>query len=131
MRLFATTVVALVLPASATAALEVKLSATPKAPTSDTVVTIQLRPYWTYKRADGSCCVLKPAAVKYPFKIEIVSPIGVVSSMSMRRTKNRFVWVRRLVFAAKGRWIVRAPQWGPKYSRNYGARPRITVTVTR
>jgi hypothetical protein len=129
MKLLAAALLALALPASAAAALEVKLSVVPKAPTSDTVTTIQLRPYWTYKRADGSCCVLKPAAVKYPFRIEIVSPKGVVSSMTMRRAKDRFLWIRRVVFDAAGRWTVRAPQWGPRYSRHFGARPRITFTV--
>jgi hypothetical protein len=129
MKLLAAALLALALPASAAAALEVKLSVVPKAPTSDTVTTIQLRPYWTYKRADGSCCMLKPAAVKYPFRIEIVSPKGVVSSMNMRRAKDRFLWIRRVVFDAPGRWTVRAPQWGPRYSRHFGARPRITFTV--
>jgi hypothetical protein len=129
MKLMAAALAALCLPASTAAALEVKLATAPKTPARDSVTTIQLRPYWTYKRADGSCCVLKPAAVKYPFRIEIVSPKGVVSRMSVRRTKDRFVWIRRIVFAAPGRWTVRAPQWGPRYSRHYGARPRITVTV--
>jgi hypothetical protein len=27
--------------------------------------------------------------------------------------------------------VIRDPQWGPRYSRNYGARPRIGVTVRR
>ena len=131
MKLAAAVLVALAFPASATAALEVKLSVVPKVPTKDAASTVQLRPYWTYNRPDGSCCVLKPAAVSYPFKVEAVSPGGRVYRVRVRRTKNRFVWAGTFRFRAAGRWVIRAPQWGPRYSRNYGAKPRITVTVGR
>jgi hypothetical protein len=129
MKLVAAALVALALPASAVAALEVKLSAVPKAPTAGATATVQLRPFWTYKRPDGSCCLLKPAAVSYPFKVEAVSPAGRVYRIRVRRTKNHYVWSSAFRFSTVGRWVVRAPQWGPRYSRNYGAKPRITVTV--
>jgi len=90
---------------------------------------VQLRPYWTYNRPDGSCCQLRPADVRYPFRVEAVSPTGRVTRLVMRRTKNRFVWSGRIVFRAAGRWTLRAPQWGPRYSRHYGAHPRIQVLV--
>ena len=121
---------ALVAPSSAAAALEVKLSVVPDPPRKDATTVVQLRPYWTYKRPDGSCCLLRRADVKYPFRIETVTPKGVVNRFAMRRGKNRFVWSLRIVFAARGRWTVRAPQWGPRYSRNFGARPRISFMVS-
>ena len=121
---------ALALPSSAMAALEVKLEVVPKAPRV-AAVTVQLRPYWTYRRADGSCCVLKPAVVSYPFKVEAVAPGGRVYRIRVRRTANRYQWSGAFRFRSPGRWVIRAPQWGPRYSRNYGARPRIAVMVSR
>jgi hypothetical protein len=129
MKLLAAALAALAFPASAAAALEVKLSAVPSAPEKGASTVVQLRPYWTYNRPDGSCCVLKPADVRYPFRVEAVSPSGRVIRIVMRRTKNRFVWSGRIVFRATGRWTLRAPQWGPRYSTHYGARPRIRVIV--
>ena len=129
MKVVAAALLALALPASAAAALEVKLAIAPKSPARGAATTVQLRPYWTYKRADGSCCVLKPAAVKYPFNVQAVSPTGRVYPLSVRR-KSRYLWAGSFRFRTAGRWVIRAPQWGPRYSRNYGARPRITVTVT-
>jgi hypothetical protein len=73
--------------------------------------------------------VLKPAAVNYPFKVQAVSPRGRVTRIVVRRTKNRYVWAGRFVFRTRGKWTLRAPQWGPRYSRNFGARPRIQVVV--
>lgn len=131
MKLVAAALLALALPASAAAALEVKLSVVPKTPKLGAASTIQLRPYWTYKRADGSCCVLKPSSAAYPYKVEAVAPNGSVHPLRMRRTSNRYVWSATFRFRAAGRWVIRAPQWGPRYSRNYGARPRITVAVAR
>ena len=128
MRLVAALIVALVLPASALAALEVKLSVV-AAPKAGSRSVVQLRPYWTYKRKDGTCCRLVPADVRYPFRVEAVSPAGRVSRIAVRKTKNRFVWAGRFVFGTTGRWTLRAPQWGPRYSRHFGARPRIRVTV--
>jgi hypothetical protein len=131
MKLIAAVFLALVFPASATAALEVKLSVVPDAPKRGVSSVVQLRPFWTFNRPDGSCCVLKPAAVRYPFKVQAVSPGGRVTSIVIRRTKNRFVWAGRFAFGSPGRWTLRAPQWGPRYSRQYGARPRISLLVKR
>jgi hypothetical protein len=129
MKLVAGVFLALAFPASAGAALEVKLSVVPGSPKKGVSTVVQLRPYWTYNRPDGSCCVLKPAAVNYPFKVQAVSPRGRVTRIVVRRTKNRYVWAGRFVFRTRGKWTLRAPQWGPRYSRNFGARPRIQVTV--
>ena len=129
MKLLAAAFAALAFPASASAALEVKLSVVPTAPKKGASTVVQLRPYWTYNRPDGSCCQLRPADVRYPFRVEAVSPSGRVTRLVMRRTKSRFVWSGRIVFRAAGRWTLRAPQWGPRYSRHYGARPRIQVLV--
>ena len=128
MRFAAAFFVALVLPASALAALEVKLSVV-AAPQAGSRSVVQLRPYWTYKRKDGTCCRLVPANVRYPFRVEAVSPRGRVSRIAVRKTKNRFVWAGRFVFRAGGAWTLRAPQWGPRYARHYGSRPRIRFTV--
>jgi hypothetical protein len=128
MRLLAAFFLALVLPASAAAALEVKLSVV-AAPRAGSPSVVQLRPYWTYNRKDGTCCRLVPANVNYPFRVEAVSPAGRVSRIAVHKTKNHFVWAGRFVFRSAGRWTLRAPQWGPRYSRHYGARPRIRVTV--
>jgi hypothetical protein len=129
MKLLAAALAALALPASASAALEVKLSVVPTAPKKGASTVVQLRPYWTYNRPDGSCCRLRPADVRYPFRVEAVSPSGRVTRLVMRRTSNRFIWAGRIVFRTAGRWTLRAPQWGPRYSRHYGARPRIRVIV--
>ena len=128
MRLVAAVFVALVLPASALAALEVKLSVV-AAPKAGSRSVVQLRPYRTYKRQDGTCCRLVPADVRYPFRVEAVSPTGRVFRIAVRNTKNRFVWAGRFVFGTAGRWTLRAPQWGPRYRGHFGARPRIRVTV--
>ena len=129
MKLLAAALAALAFPASASAALEVKLSLVPTSPKKGASTIVQLRPYWTYNRPDGSCCRLRPADVRYPFRVEAVSPSGRVMRIVVRRTSNRFVWAGRIVFRATGRWTLRAPQWGPRYSRHYGARPRIRVIV--
>jgi hypothetical protein len=129
MKLLAAIILALIVPASAAAALEVKLSVKPVTPKKGTSVVVQLRPYWTKYRPDGTCCRLEPAAVRYPFRVEAVSPTGRVVRVTVRRTSNRYLWTGRFVFRSKGRWTLRAPQWGPSYSRHYGARPRISFSV--
>jgi hypothetical protein len=121
---------ALALPSSALAALEVKLTIVPAAPKKGARAVVQVRPYWTYLRPDGSCCKLVAADVDYPFKIEARSPTGRVFRVNVRRTKNPYLWAGSFVFRRSGRWTVRAPQWGPRYSRHYGARPRIRVSVS-
>ena len=130
MKLLAAALAALAFPASAAAALEVKLSIVPTAPKKGSRTVVQLRPYWTYKRPDGTCCQLRPADVRYPFRVEAVSPGGRVTRLAIRRTKNPFVWAGRIAFTARGRWTLRAPQWGPRYSTHFGARPRIRITVS-
>ena len=129
MRVLAAAVLALAVPASAAAALEIKLSVVPLAPKTGARIVVQLRPYWTYLRPDGSCCRLVAANVKYPFKVEAVSPAGRVYRVAVRKTKNRYVWAGWFVFRSPGRWIVRDPQWGPSYSTHFGAKPRIRVLV--
>jgi hypothetical protein len=132
MKLLAASFLALLLPSVAGAALEVKLSVSPKPVRKGAPTVVELRPYWTYKRSDGSCCLLRKANVSYPFKVEAVSPSGRVFRVRIHKTPSRYVWSGVFTFgAAAGRWIVRAPQWGPRYSRNFGARPRIVVYVRR
>jgi hypothetical protein len=126
----ATALGALALPSSAAAALEVRLTIVPAAPKTGARAVVQLRPYWTYLRPDGSCCKLVAADVDYPFKVEARSPTGRVLRVTVRRTKNRYLWAGSFVFRRSGRWTVRAPQWGPRYSTHYGARPRIRVSVS-
>jgi len=128
---FAAALAALAIPASAAAALEVRLKMVPLAPEAGARAVVQLRPYWTYNRPDGTCCRLVPADVNYPFKVQAVSPAGRVFRVTVRRTKNRYVWAGSFVFRSPGRWTLRAPQWGPRYRTNYGARPRIRVAVKR
>jgi hypothetical protein len=120
---------ALALPGSATASLEVRLAVAPSSPTVGERTVVRLRPYWPYKRPDGSCCRLVPADVTYPFRIEAVSPAGRVSRITVRKTANRYLWAGSFVFRRAGGWTVRAPQWGPRYSTHYGARPRIRFRV--
>jgi len=131
MKLLAAALLALAVPGAAVAALEVKLAVVPKVPTAGAASTIQLRPYGTYKRADGSCCMLRPSSASYPFKVEAVAPNGRVHRVRIRRTTNRYLWSAVFRFPTAGRWVIRAPQWGPLYSRNFGAKPRIAVTVAR
>ena len=129
MKLVAAALAALAFPTSAMAALEVRLAVVPTSPKKGASTVVQLRPYWTYNRPDGSCCRLEPADVRYPFRVEAVSPRGRVMRVVVRRTKNRFVWAGRFRFNSAGRWTLRAPQWGPRYSRRYGGKPRIRFTV--
>jgi hypothetical protein len=129
MKLVAAVLLVLAVPASAAAALEVKLSVRPGAPTKGKPTVVELRPYWTKYRPDGTCCVLEPADVRYPFRVQAVSPSGRVFRLSVRKTSNRYIWAARFVFRSTGRWTLRAPQWGPRYSRNFGARPRIRFLV--
>ena len=132
MKLIAAALFALLVPSVAGAALEVKLSVTPMPVRKGAATVIELRPYWTYKRPDGSCCVLRRADVNYPFKVEAVSPSGRVFRVRVHKTRSRYVWSGAFTFgAAEGRWVVRAPQWGPRYSPHFGARPRIVVDVRR
>ena len=84
MKVVAAAMLALALPASAAAALEVKLSVAPETPRKGAATVVQLRPYWTYQRADGTCCVLKPASVNYPFRVQAVSPSGRVYPVAVR-----------------------------------------------
>ena len=121
---------ALAFPGSASAALEVRLAVVPSSPTVGARTVVRLRPYWTYNRPDGSCCRLVPANVNYPFRVEAVSPAGRASRITVRKTGNRYLWAGSFVFRRAGRWTVRAPQWGPRYSTHYGARPRIRFRVS-
>ena len=132
MKVLAASFLALLLPSVAGAALEVKLSVRPKPVRKGAPTVVELRPYWAYKRSDGSCCLLRKADVNYPFKVEAVSPSGRVFRVRIHKTPSRYVWSGVFTFGASaGRWIVRAPQWSPRYSRKFGARPRIVVDVRR
>ncbi len=114
MKLLAAALAALAFPTSAAAALEVRLSVVPTSPKKGAATVVQLRPYWTYNRPDGSCCVLKPADVRYPFRVEAVSPGGrIMRTWPLRRTKNRFVWAGRIVFRAIGPLDATRPAVGP------------------
>jgi hypothetical protein len=131
MKLLSVAVLALIAPSAAAAALEVRLSVVPRSPKAGAPAVVELRPYWTENRPDGTCCRLVPADVNYPFKIEAVSPAGRVVRLAVRKTADPYVWSGSYRFGKRGRWTLRAPQWGPRYSRNYGARPRILFNVRR
>ena len=122
-------VAALALAAPAEASLEVRLSVAPLKPRAGKRIVVQLRPYWTYLRPDGSCCRLEPANVVYPFRLEAVSPTGRVVRLRVRRAQSRFLWTTAFTFRAPGRWTLREPHWGPDYSTSAGGRPRIRVAV--
>jgi hypothetical protein len=126
---FAAAFTALAVPASAAAALEVRLAVVPSSPKAGILAAVELRPYWTYNRPDGSCCRLEPANVNYPFTVETVSPTGRVFRVAVRRTASRFVWAGSFVFRSRGRWTLREPHWGPRYRHAAGARPRLAVRV--
>lgn len=124
-------VAALALAAPVEASLEVRLSVTPSKPRAGTRTVVQVRPYWTYLRPDGSCCRLEPADVAYPFRLEAVSPGGRLFRVRLRRTSNRFLWTAVFTFRTRGLWTFREPHWGPDYSTSAGGRPRIRVAVGR
>jgi hypothetical protein len=124
-------VAAVALAAPAGAALEVRLSVVPAKPLAGKRTVVQLRPYWTYLRPDGSCCRLEPANVAYPFRLEAVSPTGRIFKLRVRRGSNRFLWTTAFSFRAAGRWTLREPHWGPDFSTSAGGRPRIRVAVGR
>ncbi len=126
-----TVVAALAVAAPAQAALEVRISITPAKPRVGQRTVVQVRPYWTYLRPDGSCCRLEPANVAYPFRLESVSPAGRVFRPRLRRTSNPFVWTAGFIFRTRGTWTLREPHWGPDYSTSAGGRPRIRVAVGR
>ncbi|HET7855369.1 MAG TPA: hypothetical protein VFL41_02830 [Gaiellaceae bacterium] len=129
--LFVAVVAALAVAAPAGAALEVRISVTPAKPRAGQRTVVQVRPYWTYLRPDGSCCRLEPADVTYPFRLEAVSPGGRVFRPRLRRGTNPFVWTTSFTFRARGTWTLREPHWGPGYSTSAGGRPRIRVSVGR
>src|SRR5262245_10564741 len=120
MKLLAAALATLAFPASASAALEVKLSLVPSSPKKGASSVVRVRPYRTSTRPDGSCCRLQPGDVRSPFRVDGVSPTGCVWHLFMRRPANRFVWSGRIVFRARGTWTLRAPQWGPRYSTHFG-----------
>jgi hypothetical protein len=130
MKLLTAVLVALIAPSTAAAALEVKLAVVPGSPKAGAQVVVELRPFSTELRADGTCCRLVPIDVNYPFKVEAVAASGRVARVRVHKS-SPYVWSGSFVFGMGGRWVVRAPQWGPRYSRNYGARPRIAFTVRR
>jgi hypothetical protein len=125
----AAALVFLALAGGATAALEVRLSVIPARPRTGQRVSVMLRPYRPYLRADGSCCDLEPANVDYPFKIEASSPSGRVFRIRVARKADPYVWTGSFSFRSPGRWEVRATNWGPRYSESAGGRPRIIVRV--
>jgi hypothetical protein len=124
-------VAALALAAPAEASLEVRLSIVPSKPLAGKRTVVQVRPYWTYLRPNGSCCRLEPADVAYPFRLEAVSPTGRVFRLRVRRASNHFLWTSAFAFRTSGRWTLREPHWGPDYSTSAGGRPRIRVAVGR
>jgi hypothetical protein len=113
----------------ATAALEVRLEVNPVRPRAGQVSSILLRPYFPYVREDGTCCRLEPTDVDYPFRVEAVSPAGRVFRVRVQRTSDPFLWSGRFVFRSKGRWQIRAANWGPRYQHAPGARPRVFVRI--
>lgn len=115
----------------AAAALEVRLKVSPEVPRVGDTSLIQLRPYWPFTRADGTCCDLRPAKVQYPFRLELVAPGGRIVRTAVVRTSNPHIWIARVTFDKAGRWIVREPHWGPTYRAAPTARPRISVSVRR
>jgi hypothetical protein len=90
---------------------------------------VYLRAFSPYLRRDGSCCRLVPTDVDYPFKIDAVSPSGKVTQLPLRRTGDRFVWAGQLVLREPGVWEILARNWGPRYSKVAGGRPRIRFRV--
>jgi hypothetical protein len=124
-------VAALALGAPAGAAVEVRLSVVPAKPRAGKRTVVQLRPYWTYLRPDGSCCRLEPADLAYPFRLEAVSPAGRVFKLRVRRESNRFLWTTGFAFRTAGRWSLREPHWGPGFSTSAGGRLRISFVVAR
>ena len=116
-------------PATAHAALEVRLSLTPAKPRVGAAVTVTVRPYWPNPRSDGSCCRLDPAIVDYPFRIQAVAPTGQIFRVRVRRSADPYRWVGTFVFPRPGRWQVRAANWGREYRHAPGARPRLRVVV--
>ena len=103
--LFAAT--ALMFSEPAAAALDAKLSISPRQPSVGERTTIYLRPYWPYERSDGSCCRLVPADLRYPFRLQALGPGGRAGLFRPRRTTNRYVWTARYRFNAAGLWHIR------------------------
>src|SRR5688572_6993654 len=110
MKLLTAVLVALIAPSTAAAALEVKLAVVPGSPKAGAQVVVELRPFSTELRADGTCCRLVPIDVNYPFKVEAVAASGRVARVRVHKS-SPYVWSGSFVFGMGGRWVVRAPQW--------------------
>jgi hypothetical protein len=76
MNLAAALLAAAAIAPDAAAALEVRLAVTPAAPRAGRTATITLRTYTPVLRPDGTCCLLEPTSVEYPFRVEAESPRG-------------------------------------------------------
>lgn len=92
---------------SAHAAMGVRLSISTRQPRSGERVAIFLRPFTPYQRRDGSCCIKKPAKVRYPFRLQALGPGGRNVFFKPRRTRNPFLWKARFRFSRPGAWRIR------------------------
>ncbi len=123
----------------AEAKLDARLSVFPSHPRLGKPATIFLRPYWPVTKADGSCCHLVPAKVRYPFQLQALGPAGRNVLFRPKRTDDPYVWSARFRFAAPGRWEIRwANAYGYQFDRCVRlprncayAGPRSVVRVTR
>jgi hypothetical protein len=125
---------ALVLAAPAGAALDAKLAVIPASPRVGTAVTVTIRPYWPFSRADGSCCRLVPARVRYPFRLQALGPSGSLILFRPRRTADPYVWRARPTFPRSGRWRIRISNYYTGECGRSGCLyrgPEVTVTVRR
>ena len=115
----------LIVAAPAEAKLDVQLSVLPPHPRLGQPATIFLRPYWPFTKADGTCCRLVPAKVRYPFQLQALGPAGRNVLFRPKRTPNPYLWSARFRFAVPGRWEIR---WANAYGYHFDRCVRLPLT---
>jgi len=121
---------ALILAATAEAALEVRLSVVPASPRVGQPAKVQAQLLWPHLREDGTCCRLEPARTAYPLRVEAVSPRGRSLRVRLHAVAGRDGLYRaRFRFRVAGQWQLLAANWAPSYAHAPGARPRLYFRV--
>jgi hypothetical protein len=118
---------ALVLLQSASAALVVRMAVSPAHPRAGERVTLVLRTYVPFK-AEGRPCDLRlqPWRLRYPFRVEAVSPKDEIIRVHVRQGKsNRYIG--RFRPGVAGTWTIRVTNFGPRYNRCSGGLLRFRV----
>jgi len=127
--LAAAVVVAILVPSTAAAALEVRLSVVPATPRAGRQATIELRPF----SVESGTGQIHWSVVRYPFRVQALGSGRRSMTVRALRTRDPYRWRARLRFAVAGRWEIRVANY--YYSDRCRRRgcvyrgPRLRLTV--